>query len=103
MVKIIIIVIIEGLTAKPTLLNVNANRFKLLRGALLVSAVLIAVLVFFNTASLAPDKFSLMVLATGISADLELPDVVGEMEGVKVTPAPNTTTTVVLIPLIPEG
>ena len=103
MVKIIIIVIIEGLTAKLTLLNVNANRFESLGRALLANAISVAVPVFFNIASLAPDKFSLIVLATSTSADSELPDIAGEMEGAEVTPAPNTTATIVLVPLVPES
>jgi len=103
MVKIIVVVIIKGLTAKPTLLNMNTNGFKSLRGALLASAVSVAVPVFFSTASPAPNKFSLMVLATGTSANSKLPDVAGEMEGAEVTPAPNTTTTVILVPLVLKG
>jgi len=103
MVEIIVVAIIEGLTAEPALLDVNANGFESLGGALLASAVSVAVPVFFGTASPAPDEFSLVVLATGTSADSELPDVAGEMEGAEVTPAPNTTATVVLVPLVPEG
>jgi len=82
---------------------VNINGFKSLGGALLASAVSVVVPVFFNTASPAPNKFSLVVLATGTSADLELPDVAGEMERAEVTLALNITTTVIFILLVLEG
>ena len=81
----------------------NANGFKSLGGALLVSVILVTVLVFFSIASPAPDEFSLVVLATSTNVNLELLDVVGEIEGAEVTLALNTTATVVLIPLILEG